>query len=250
MLDEAGAGLIWRPATGDEPAGYVSAQMVGVSIGSTTIVHRLPTQAAQTDEITDDVAAARAFEDKLDYVLGHGGFLALTTTPRLSRQVRRELAMRFDIETVSFDDLLIEAMTQQANVLNADWSVVMRADQAASSSVDWRNLVRLAARAAEQFKERLMSRDKPLLVTEPGLLARYDLMPLVSEWQAVAGRPNKTPAIFLLVPMGRPDAPSIDGVVVPVIAATQWARVPEAWIGNLHRARAANEKRAATTSAD
>jgi hypothetical protein len=32
--------------------------------------------------------------------------------------------------------------------------------------------------------------------------------------------------------------PSIDGVPVPVLGASQWARIPAAWIANRHRAGA------------
>lgn len=238
LLDEAGTGLTWRAAAGSEPAGYAPAHAPGVSVGSTTQVHRLPTRVAQVAEVTEDVAIARAFEDKLGYVLRHGGFLALTAQPRLARHVAAELVQRFGVEARSFDDLLIEAMLEQSRTLNVDWSVVLKADKSAASSVDWRNLVRLASRAADAIKTGLTSSDKPLLITEPGLLARYELMSLVSELQAVAGRPGHTPAVLLLVPMARPDAPAIDGSVVPVIAATQWARVPEAWISNVHRAGA------------
>jgi len=236
LLEEAGAGLVWRTASGSEPAGYVPAHAITASVGSTTLVERLPTQTADPGEITDEIAAARAFEEKLNYVLEHGGFLALTTTPRLGRHVQAELSSRFDAEVESFDDLLIEAMLEQASALKVDWSVVLKADGAAPASADWRNLLRLASRAAAQVKEGLASRRKPVLITDPGLLARYELMPVVSELQAAAGRPGSTPAVLLLVPMARPAAPSINGVVVPVIAATQWARVPEAWVNNAHRA--------------
>ena len=238
LLDEAGAGLTWREASPTEPAGYVPAHSIGVSVGSTTLVHRLPTQTAQPVEVTDEIAAARAFEDKLEYVLKHGGFLALTTLPRLARHVEFELATRFGVQVRSLEDLLIESMLEQARTLKVDWGIVMKADKAAPSSVDWRNLVRLASRAADRVKAALLEADRPLLLTEPGLLARYELLSVVSELQAAAGRPGRTSAVLLLVPMAQPGAPSIDGVVVPVIAATQWARVPEAWIENVHRSRA------------
>ena len=114
---------------------------------------------------------------------------------------KRSFRNRFGAEAESFDDLLIEAMLEQASALKVDWGVVLKADGAAPASADWRKLLRLAAKAATQVKEGLASRSKPALITDPGLLARYELMPMVSELQAEAGRPSRVPGC----PASRPD---------------------------------------------
>ena len=47
------------------------------------------------------------------------------------------------------------------------------------------------------------------------------------------------PGVWLMVPMSRGVLPAIDGVPVPVIGSFQWARIPDAWTRNLHRAGSA-----------
>lgn len=235
LLREAGLELLWQLASQEHKAGYVPPNALSLSVGSTTMYHRNPTETVLPTEVSPDVAAARAFEDRLTHVLHRGGFVALTTHPRSARRVEAELTKRFGMVSMSFDELLLDAMLEQARALGVDFNVVLDADRSAPNSVDWRNLLRLVSRSAASVKERLIRSDKPLLITEPGLLARYDLMSLVSELQAAAGRPQNTPVILLLVPMTRTGAPEIDGVVVPTLSAAQWARAPLSWINNEHR---------------
>jgi len=234
VLNEAGLDLIWQAGSGDQEAAYVP-QALTLSVGSTTQYHRHATQTVLPSEVSTDVAAARAFEERIAHLLARGGFLALTTTLRGASRVAHELTSRFGLQEVSFDELLLDAMLEQASALGIETTVLLEADRAAPASVDRRNLLRLVSRSAALVKETLLRSEKPLLITEPGLLARYDLMSLVTEMQSAAGRPQHTPAIVLLVPMVQPDAPAIDGVIVPTITAAQWAKAPEAWIENRHR---------------
>lgn len=235
VLNGAGLELIWQPSSAEHEAGYVPPHALSMSVGSTTMYHRYPTQTVLPTDVSSDVAAARAFEDRIAHVLARGGFLALTMMPRGARRVEDELIRRFGVLSVSFDALLLDAMLDQAKALGVATSVLLEADRSVTSSVDWRNLVRLVSKSAATVKDKLLQSMQPLLITEPGLLARYDLMSLVNDLQAAAGRPHKPLAILMLVPMVRPDTPAIDGVIVPTISAAQWAKVPESWINNEHR---------------
>ena len=79
----------------------------------------------------------------------------------------------------------------------------------------------------------------PLLLVSAGLLARYDLMPLVTEIEAAAGRPGHTSSVWLLLPTAHQGLPVIDGVAVPLvnnINNTQTLALPQAWVENQHRA--------------
>ncbi len=236
LLTQSGAALIWQEGDGGQPPGYVPLYALGPSVGSTTYVHRHPTEVTGPTEVTEGIAEARAFEEKLEYLLQHGGFLALTTQPRLSVHVQREITSRFRVNIESLDDLLINAMLAQAAALQVDWNTVLKADRAPPDSTDGRNLRLLTARAGQAISMDLAKRSQPVLLSDPGLLARYDLMSVVVSLQASAGRPGNVPAVFLLVPMTTPGTPSVDNVVVPVVAGTQWARVPNAWVMNAHRA--------------
>jgi hypothetical protein len=56
----------------------------------------------------------------------------------------------------------------------ADWDVVLRADATPPESQDWRHLQQLLRQALPAVEEKL--RTGPLLLTYPGLLARYGAM--------------------------------------------------------------------------
>jgi len=235
LLQEAGADLLWNDGANGGRGAFMPRGAPGPSVGSTTKYDRRPTRTVLPGDVGEEVAAARDFESRLEHVLRHGGFLALTMTPRALRPLQDELARRFAFEIFSLEEALIDGMMEQARSARVAPSVLLEADAAAPTSLDWRNLVRLATRAASQVATAVTSRARPVALTEPGLLARYDLMSLVTSCQAEAGRAGRTPTILLLVPMVQPEAPAIDGKVVPVITASQWARVPDAWLANRHR---------------
>jgi hypothetical protein len=79
-------------------------------------------------------------------------------------------------------------------------------------------------------------------------LARYELMDVVTELQNTVGRPNGIPGFWLLIPVEANGLPAIDGVAVPVISSAQWARIPQAWLENAHRA--GNERRSSLAPSD
>ena len=71
------------------------------------------------------------------------------------------------------------------------------------------------------------------------LLARYDLMTLITEVEEHAGRPDHTPNVWLLLPTTHQGLPVIDGVAVPIVNNIQNTRtlaLAQAWVENKHRA--------------
>ncbi|MGH8607051.1 MAG: hypothetical protein ACREX9_06425 [Gammaproteobacteria bacterium] len=97
--------------------------------------------------------------------------------------------------------------------------------------------MRLVHKAAATVQTRLLASQKKLLLVHPSLLARYELMDVVTELRNAASRPKGIPGLWLLIPMEANGLPAIDGVAVPVTSSAQWARVPQAWLENVHRAR-------------
>lgn len=87
----------------------------------------------------------------------------------------------------------------------------------------------------------LASSPRTILLSRPGLLARYGQMAFLERLRdRVSRRPVPgTPGLhglWLLLP----DAPSatgpqIDGAPVSVLTRAQWSQVPRAWIKNEHR---------------
>jgi hypothetical protein len=184
------------------------------------------------------VIEAQKLEDRLAYAHKAGGFLVLTAEPRLAHPVEAELLRRFGRQRVSFDTLLLKALRQQAEALKVNWNVVLMADGAAPTSSDWSRLMRLVHKALPQVKQALLEATAPVLLVNSGLIARYGLMPLIDELRDEVGRPGRLGSLWLLLPMAATGLPTIDDVPVPVITSTQWANVPVAWAGNLHRAAA------------
>src|SRR5262249_28747242 len=86
--------------------------------------------SARHIEVTPDVAEARAFEERLQHAYKDGGFLVLTVRPSRMRFAEAELLRRFPLARVSFDDLLFEALREEAKELEVDWAVIEQADGA------------------------------------------------------------------------------------------------------------------------
>ena len=71
-------------------------------------------------------------------------------------------------------------------------------------------------------------------VCEP--LVDYDLMELLVELSQASGTADGPPSLWLLVAQPGDGMPTIDGTVLPVIAASNWARLTDSWLDNMHRA--------------
>lgn len=252
LLEEAGAPLQWSPAAADGQGAYLCPALNNhATAGTTTVFSRQSTfpgaHAAGAPSCEASEAAlvdAQAAEIRLQRALKSGGLLVLTVEPRQARHAEAELLRRFGpdstttpaLQRMSFDALLLKALRAEADRARVDWSMVLRADAAEPGSRDWANLQRLVQRTLASLKPLLLDNPAPLLLTNVGLLARYDLMELVTEMEASAGRPGHTPAVWLLLPSHKEGLPVIDGVPVPLVNSTQAFGLPTAWIENKHRA--------------
>lgn len=155
--------------------------------------------------------------------LDQGGMLALTVDPRIARHAEGELLHRFgnvakssiDVKRVNFDALLLASLREQAQAARVDWSVVLEADAADRSSRHWINLQRLVQRAMPAVRAALLNSPSPILLVCVGLLARYELMNIITELEEHAGRPGHTPSAWVLLPSSHEGLPVIDGTAVP-----------------------------------
>jgi hypothetical protein len=232
-LQEAGADRIWREPPGGE-AGFFSRTVADTGTGTTATI-RHPTYAP-APEATPEVLDARAIEDKIVYAAERGIFLALTVEPRRARDAEAELLRRFPREQVSLERLMLRAMRAEAEARRVHWPTALAADAASKDSADFKNLLRLASRAAPRVKEQVLGLRTPALLTRPGLIARYDLMDMLVAFSQASGAAGGPPSIWLLIPQAGQGAPQIDGTVLPVISAANWARLTEHWLANAHRA--------------
>jgi len=252
LLEEVGAPLKWSPTAAEGLGAYLCVSLVNnPTAGTTTVFSRKSTfhgsnasgalAVAVGDALTIDAQSA---EDRLQRSIKSGGLLVLTVEPRQARHAEAELLRRFGPDSptnhalirLSFDAMLLQALRDEATTAGVDWDIVLRADAAEPSSRDWTNLQRLVQRTLATLKPILLNNPEPLLLTNLGLLARYDLMALVTEIETSAGRPGNTPTLWLLLPSFNQGLPVIDTVPVPLVNSSQAFSLPQSWVENKHRA--------------
>ncbi len=187
-------------------------------------------------EITPEKAEARTFHERLKHAYADGGFLVLTVRPSRMRWAEDELLRRFDLKRLSFDNLLFDALREEAKELEVDWAIIEQADGTDPSSQDWKNLLQLAAQAGPRITEALAQQQDHLLLVHPGLIARYDLMSILEKLRDKVGHDAPCPGLWVLVATdGQSDMPVLDHAVIPLITPGQRAKVSEAWINNEDR---------------
>jgi serine/threonine protein kinase len=212
-------------------------------LSSSTHHVRFPTQlaaaaTARAVEVPSEIADARVFENKLRRANNEGAFLALTVAPPGFLNAEKELVHRFDLERRSIDEMLIRAMREQTQAANADWNLVLRADAAGPEGQDWRKLLFLIGRSIPIIEQQLNESQKTVLLVQSGLLARYNRLDLIERLRDRVGTSaSRLHGLWLLLPADEQSVlPTLNGKPVPVIGPGQWARIPEAWIDNRHRA--------------
>jgi len=233
LLEQAGAERLWRF---DEKGGAYYAK-ADVTDSSTPSVVRHGTIGPLVDA-TPEVLSARDLEEKLAHATKTGAFLALTVEPRRAGRAEDELLRRFPRQRVSLEHLLLQALRGEAATRRANWSVVLAADAAQPDTKDFKRLLSLAARAAEGVRRRLLALAEPALLVNPGLLARYDLMPILTDIAQASGTRGGPPGLWLLIPQLDEGMPRIDGAALPVISSANWAHLTDPWLANTHRAGA------------
>lgn len=225
--------LQWRPDTADGQGAYCLEFRSFVTPGSATSYARGSHGTARVAETgPGEWGDTDAFDERLQRALKNRAFLALTVPPRRLAHAERALASAFAIDARSLDELLIRHMKAAAREAGADWGIVLRADRGPQGGADWATLMRLVGhRALPRVRAELAGAPRALLLTNLGLLARYDQMTFIDGLRDAAGGPGGPPGVWLLVPSDAQESrPMVDGRPVPVFTAAQWARVPAAWL--------------------
>jgi hypothetical protein len=205
------------------------------STGESLSRHRtaVPTRTVTPVEIDE----AADFEDRLARAVDSGGLLVLVTDSRNLDRAATELA-RLPVTVVDVDDWLIGEIERLTAGGKPSWELVVEADAAGPGSAAWANLTKLLDRALAGFTDRLAATAGTVVLTRPGLLARYDRLDLVPKWRDLLhGGGTALRALWLLLATsGASDVPLLDGKAVPVITRNEWARIPTEWLKNVHRA--------------
>ena len=211
VLQEVGLSLTWD----DQLGSYVAP--VQRAPASSTSIHREATRFIRrpmlpAKDLPPEIQKAWDFERRIQASAENPSYLVLHTTPKRLREAEREIRRRFSVDVVDVDAELIAAMRQQAEQIGADWSVVLRADAAKRDSRDWERLLMLVKRAMPTLEQRLTERSGPVLITYPGLLARYGQLSLL---ERLADGPMSHGLWVLVAGDSQTGRPTIDGEIVP-----------------------------------
>ena len=241
LLRAAGLDLTYDPRAGRDHVGaYVRTTVANghLETSGSSLPSRLSTRiTARRPPSTPEITGARLFEEHLRRSLTGGKFLVLTVRPSWIRLAEAELKDRFKLRAVSVDRLLIKHLKARAEARRVKWPVVREADAAPPESRDWQNLLRLVGEAMPGAEAELLAGSGPLLLTCPGLLARYDQIDWLNRLATRAGKTGDPPALWVLVAGdGLNGRPVLDGKAIPVLDSSQYAQVPESWLRNEHRA--------------
>ena len=245
LLQDAGSELRWQSKAGNGRGAYESPFRSFVTVGSETRYTRSAGRASRVAEAgATDWSESDNFDQRLARALENRAFLALTVSPRRLVEAERALASSFAIEARSMDELLIRHMKAAAAEAGADWQVVLRADRTPHGSSDWANLMRLVGhRVMPRVRAELAAAQRPVLLANLGLLARYEQVSFLDELRDATGRSGGPPGLWLLVPSDAQESrPLIDGKPVPVFTAVQWARIPGAWLAGRPRTGADDDR--------
>jgi hypothetical protein len=160
------------------------------------------------------------------------------------QDVRARVAIRYPEATPlpprpALDAELAAEVASQMKKANIASDVVHTADREGPSGAAWPKLLRLVHLAADALADRLAKSDRPLLLVQPGLIARYGLAEFLRRLVEL-GSNRETPAMFLLVPMHDTGGmPRIDGTLsIPGLLQGQAMWVSRAWLANRHKAAA------------
>jgi serine/threonine protein kinase len=233
LLEEAGLHLRWDAAKDafTPPVGRASLVESSSEVSRRATTPHPPEDGAGVDE-------ARAVERRLECVGPERRCLVLTVEPRRHGDAEEELLRRFGLQRVSLESLLLREMRAAAAAFGADWALVLQADAADRGSRDWRNLRRVVDRAVDGVVAALVAVERSALLLYPGLLARYERLDLFDRLRTACAA-GQAPGFVVLIAADRQSAmPVIDRVPLPVVHASEWARLSEPWLRNEHRGRA------------
>jgi serine/threonine protein kinase len=196
----------------------------------------LPTQPKA---MSADAIAAREFEERLRVAVDKKSFRLLGVSADRAAEATRRISELLHIPARALDKLLIAEMQRLMADKKVSAAVVNEADRLGPAGKTWGNLAALAKLAASALAAKLLPPKEPLLLVQPGLLARYQLADFVSAL-VTAAKADEAAAILLLVPAhDTGSAPLINGrLAVPDLLAGQTLWVPREWLGNKHNAAA------------
>jgi hypothetical protein len=185
--------------------------------------------------LTPEHIAASDFEERIQIALERGRFRVLAVRTNSAVDAALALQQRFSLELVNLDHRLTATAQSLMAQLKVQENVVHDTDVRGFQNKDWPQLCKLMQRAALILLEELKKKTAPLLIVNPGLLARYELSEFLRQLIASC-RLRDDRAIFLLVPS--PDqggVPRINATLpIPDVGAPDSLVVPPTWVKTIN----------------
>jgi hypothetical protein len=232
LLQEAGIAWAWDDA-GVDSKGVYRPKFSVLDTAKTSTRQRSSPTALPDSLLSPEAEAVQAFADRLSRAVHERRFLVLTVALRDLLRAETAIVQRFPVVRHSLEALLVRAMQATAAAVGARWEVVLQADAAPPESRDWRNLHLLVRRALPAVTQTLLAAERPVLLVYPGLLARYEQIALLETLRDACMQRQDAPGFLVLIAAdAQRTLPVLDGKPVPVILASEWARIPETWLTN------------------
>ncbi|WP_162142126.1 BREX system serine/threonine kinase PglW [Ilumatobacter coccineus] len=231
-LSDAGVDLKWD----DAAKAYVSPQYTphGTSAYSASITRYDTAAPGPVPAVEVDNAAE--FEDRLRKARTSGGLMVLVQSASGLAHAERQLE-RLATSTVNLDVWLVEELEALTADGKPPWTTLAAADAAGDGGSAWANVKKMVDVALTKVTARLAALEGTVLVTNLGLLARYERLNVVAEWRDLLhSKSTSLSAVWLLMPSASAtEVPLLDGRAVPVISRNEWSQIPADWLRNAHR---------------
>jgi serine/threonine protein kinase len=242
LLASAEVPLRWSPDAPGGSGAFVSTVSMEAMLSRTENASQRVNTRAQLQPmpvVPEEVADALLLEERLQFGATKGSFLVVSVPPDRLARAEKELLGRFPLTRIDGDSLFLKVLREKAGELEIDWNTVLTADAADPESLNGQRLRQLVNECAPQLRKALIDPGHTLLLTHPGLFARYGLMGMLATLRDDLGRPGGPHGLWLLIPaVVQSTLPRLNGQPVPVIAEHQYVTLPDAWLNNAHRAGA------------
>ena len=207
-LVEAACGLRYDPAGGQ----YLRPGDHGTRSIHTSYTRYARGSSVVTPErrIAEKEAVTAAFEDRVQSCLERRGLLVLGVDADKAEAAARSLVARFSLRRQSFDAAFLAALDAAIEKKGIDPSVVHESDAAGPASEAWHLLTGLCAEAAGSVSRDILPPSEPLLLTEPGLVHRYQLGDFLRSL-VESSKHDDAEATVVLLPGQDEGVPTIEG---------------------------------------
>jgi hypothetical protein len=184
---------------------------------------------------------ADEFEDALRTIVQDRKLRILAVNAAYQPEAVPGLERILGVRAVALDKRLIAAMTGFVRARNGPAEVLPQTDAAGPDDGHWAALRNVAKLAAQQLAAELLPPREPLLLIQPGLLARYDLRELIAAI-VDAAHDERSEAIVIVNPIHEGDRPDVIGhrLPIPGLLAGQVSHIPRPWLVNQHRSARAS----------